>query len=214
MTRAPARPAPLNGDGVLDVATAGLDGVALWYGQDGLRFGSSGNIELPVTPSDAQSADLNADGFRDLVVTQSYGSAITILPGLGGGAFGSAITFDPGGDFKLNSITDLDHDGIPDLVLSGGSGYAAQLVIWNGLGNFQFLQTAIYASQEGLIRATPCDVTGDGILDLLLVVATSSYGGQGLLVALPVSAVARIASGSRTGEQRRSGCRLTLLGQC
>jgi len=140
-----------NGDGQLDLAiassgTSGLsDGsVTLLLGKGDGTFSVATPISLSVAtdfspytagPLNIAAADLNGDGKLDLVVTLStnaeYSADLAVLLGRGDGTFVAPVFYPATSDGV--AITDLNGDGIADLVISGGTdGY----LLGNGDGTF------------------------------------------------------------------------------
>jgi len=85
-------------------------------------FGPETKYRASYSPVSLATADLNGDGFLDLV-TAAFGepstAAIGILPGKGDGTFGTALTNFSGVGVALATqgllLADLDGDGRPDL---------------------------------------------------------------------------------------------------
>ncbi|MBN1417637.1 MAG: VCBS repeat-containing protein [Planctomycetes bacterium] len=74
-------------------------------------------------PWRARLADLDRDGFEDLVVASPTAGSIRILRGAGDGTFGAAeVIF--GGAPREVYVRDLDGNGTPDLAAIGGCAYA------------------------------------------------------------------------------------------
>ena len=89
--------------------------------------------------------DFNMDGIPDLVVANWQDHTLSVLLGNGDGTFKPQITF-PVGDGPLASpvsgflylaVGDLNHDGIPDVVVSIQSTQMAYVLLGNGDGTFQ-----------------------------------------------------------------------------
>jgi hypothetical protein len=186
--------ADVNGDGYPDLVVAnscessadcnylgdtGLGGVGVLLGNgDGtfqapVRYSSGGGNAYAVAV-----ADLNGDGYPDLVVANwcesssvcSLGTGleggVSVLLGNGDGTFQAPVSYDSGG-FNAASVAvaDLNGDGHPDVVVANaGSGWVSVL-LGNGDGT---LQAAVdYSSGAALPWAVAiADFNSDGKPDL------------------------------------------------
>src|SRR5262249_1726278 len=119
--------ADLNDDGNLDIVAS--NGTIPPYNTNSLSVllgNADGTFQSPVsysvadTPQHVEVADINGDGIPDLVVA-SWGSSannVGVLLGNGDGTFQNQITFPTGSQPHSVSITDLNGDDRPDLVVS------------------------------------------------------------------------------------------------
>jgi flagellin len=169
----------LNGDGVLDLVTAGYDDSGNGYAtvRLGLGNGNFGTATSFSTESNVSLAlslgDLNGDGVLDLVTAgfdDSYNGSATVRLGLGNGNFGTATRFSTEGNgSRALSLGDLNGDGVLDLVTAGfddsNNGYATVRL---GLGNGNFGTATAFSTEGNGSRAVSLgDLNGDGVLDLV-----------------------------------------------
>ncbi|MGB8061808.1 MAG: VCBS repeat-containing protein [Candidatus Sulfotelmatobacter sp.] len=99
------------------------------------------------------AADLNGDGFPDMVVANTDGVSVRINNG--DGTFGAATLYGTGGTNAFAvAVGDVNLDGIPDLVVTnfvsgvpGSIGGGVGVLIGNGDGTFQ---TAVSYDAGGL----------------------------------------------------------------
>lgn len=167
--------ADFNGDGKLDLATAGnaalgqTAGVAIWRG-DG-----TGNLTLNQQIG-AQSVlltsgDLNGDGRIDLVSMGYYGDVSVIL-GKSDGTFADAKYFagSTSGSSTALVVGDFDGDGKQDLAFTDSGPYSSShgVIVMPGDGNGSLLEPVKFSLPSdpwGDLRAA--DFNNDGKLDLL-----------------------------------------------
>ena len=172
----------LNGDGILDLVTAGASGANVMLGTGNGTFGAATSYTTESGISNAVTlGDLNNDGILDLVTAGSSGGngRATVRIGVGNGTFGAATSYATVTIGQSYGVTlgDLNGDGILDLVTAGYSAGGKALVRF-GLGNGTFGASRSYANETGGITncLTLGDLNGDGLLDL--VTAGYSAGGK------------------------------------
>jgi flagellin-like hook-associated protein FlgL len=182
----------LNGDGIVDLVTAGAsdssDGYAtirLGVGNGSFGTATSFAMEAGIFSFGLALGDLNGDGILDLVTAGQSDSAdgyATIRLGTGNGSFGAATSYATEGILSRSvSLGDLNGDGILDLVTAGLSdsfdGYAS---IRLGVGNGTFGVATSYAAESSISQAVSLgDLNGDGILDLVTAGATGLFTSDG-----------------------------------
>ena len=178
--------ADVNGDGFADVIMPndvpnGSGGIAILDGR------SDGSLAPPailsmVTPYALLVGDVDADGIPDLVsVTQAgSNSVVTVFHGDGHGNFqqtaSSQVPFL--GNPVVSYLSDLDGDGLLDLVLSGENGAASTSNIeWlrnTGQGNFAPATTLATINQFSYF--TIGDLNRDGRPDIVYSTENSQSG--------------------------------------
>jgi FG-GAP-like repeat len=127
----------LNGDGVQDLAVVGAAATILLGHGDG-------TFEPPVLfwvgryPAALASADFNADGRPDLVVTDTTSHETYLLLGRGDGTFESRRVIIATGysEWLTVGFGDFDADGLPDLILASSSGSGCSVSPGRGDGTF------------------------------------------------------------------------------
>ncbi len=117
--------ADVNEDGRPDILIAGFDNdVTVLLGNGGGTFAPAAGSPFAVgtTPVSIAVADVNGDGRPDIVTANSTSSNVTVLLGQAGGGFTSAA----GSPFAVGAfpgsvaVADVNGDGRPDIVVSGG----------------------------------------------------------------------------------------------
>jgi hypothetical protein len=126
-----------NGDGNLDLAvtnsTDNTVSILLNQNCSTVRLAQCSFTPTAVSPAVGagptaiSTADMNADGFLDLVVTNSTGNSVSVLLGNGTGAFNAVVPQGPP-DFSTGAapqnlvLADFNQDGRLDIVTSNASG--------------------------------------------------------------------------------------------
>jgi len=114
-------------------------------------------------------ADLNSDGYWDMVVTNHYDSSLSILFNNGEGSFQLDSNYQMGAQTNFVFCADLDGDFNLDLAVTTEQDQNVSILFNNGDGTFQFDSSY---TLEGIPNSVFCaDLDGDGDLDLA---ATSS----------------------------------------
>lgn len=119
-------------DGAIDVATTDLDGRVhlLRGGKDLLAFDRS-LITAGAGTRDIDAADLDGDGFVDLVTADQKADGLSWFRGTPNGAFAAAIRLRVGSRPRSVSVVDLDADGHLDLVVAN-QGAASLSILYGG----------------------------------------------------------------------------------
>jgi FG-GAP-like repeat len=159
----------LTGDNIKDPAGNGLGG-----GSFSAAPGSPIALATPPfseNPVAVVIADVNNDGFPDIVTADAQGK-VSVLLGSSSGGFSAA----PGSPYSLGAsplsmaIADINGDGIPDIVTGNGvGGTITQLSVLLGKGNGSF--TAV-TNSPFFLGVNPhavaiADVNGDGKPDVV-----------------------------------------------
>ncbi|MBA4387198.1 MAG: hypothetical protein C0404_04400 [Verrucomicrobia bacterium] len=200
--------ADLNGDGHLDIASGGTNGVVVLLNNgtgtfgpaSGSPFDAGGTVHFyanhPKWAYFTFAADMNSDGRPDLVcATGERGRQVSILLGDGTGGFtcSSGTPYDcttnhngvsvSDGTLRVMKMGDFNADGIPDFALLFWvqNPYQYELVIWLGDGAGG-LVPAPYSPMNGISQISTMaagDFNGDGYDDMVLA-KDSGMGNQGI----------------------------------
>lgn len=163
----------LNGDGILDVATAGTRSggrMAVLIGNSNGTFRAPVSYTMETTSSNSIAfGDVNNDGIIDAITAGNSGASAqaTVRFGVGNGTFGASMSFATAGS-AANAVTlgDINSDGQLDLIVAGanGSGGALLIQLGNGDGTFKAAMSS-RAEDNTSYSVAVADFNGDGVLD-------------------------------------------------
>ncbi|MBI4905280.1 MAG: VCBS repeat-containing protein [Acidobacteria bacterium] len=159
--------ADLNGDGKLDIAAAGDDGVAVLLGVGDGAFQKGSFFPDQSRPLSLALGDLNQDGITDAVTGNYYGGRISALLGKGDGSFTAAGRVTAIGDVFGVTLADLDGDGKLDIAASSYNSGSALVAIGRANGQFG---SPVYFGGESRAILRAADVDGDGNQELAVFV--------------------------------------------
>jgi hypothetical protein len=196
--------ADVNGDGVLDVMTGeqcfsnddcSHGAIRVWLGKGDGNFQPA--VSYPVVCGGIIGiavADVNGDQRPDVVASVCVEGTCTdggkggaaVLLGVGDGAFKPPVMYETGGNAGWSiTVSDVNRDGKPDLVLGNGdnaakTGGVVGVLLGNGDGTFQ--AGMAFDSGTNTTRAVGAeDINGDGAPDLFAV-PFYSYSGPAVLL--------------------------------
>jgi len=183
--------ADLNGDGSPDLVVADFsaNGSVIVLLQDPANPGHfQAPIKLPTgaATASAQVADLNGDGLPDIVATgyDYYGNngAVYVFYQSSGGNFLPPVSYPAGAGPQSVKVADMNHDGLPDLVVADfgpgtdGRGIAGVSVILQ-TATHQFLTPNSYPTPPAAIDVAIADLDGDGKPDVAVATLGPSPSG-------------------------------------
>jgi hypothetical protein len=149
----------LNGDGHVDLVASVSNGTFV-YVLLGNGDGTFGPPTLFASSNNTHAlalADLNGDGHLDVVCG---GDEATVLFGIGDGTFADRQFLGVGGGMPV--VSDLNHDGIPDIAFTGGS----EVTVLLGMGSNKFASPSTFATGFTAAAIAVGDINGDGIPDI------------------------------------------------
>jgi hypothetical protein len=164
-------PGDFNEDGITDLVSGAGDFTDL-DSEEPIRIAlgnGDGTFKAPIVSATIggvrAAADLNRDGFIDVVALTPDGLAV--LPGNGNGTLQAPrpVSMEAGwGGFVL--AVDLNADGIRDIAAILSTGTTAYVAIFAGRGDFTFADPVTVPVAQFPQQATTGDFDGDGRLDL------------------------------------------------
>jgi hypothetical protein len=110
------------------------------------------------------AGSLTPGGAVDLVAANPGSNTLGVLAGLGGGLFSNPVAVQTANPTQVVRLADLNHDGVPDLMLIGSAGVSVML----GDGKRGFKPPVTYDVGPEPTGLTVADLTGNGIPDLLI----------------------------------------------
>ncbi|HEY3644138.1 MAG TPA: VCBS repeat-containing protein [Gammaproteobacteria bacterium] len=167
--------ADLNGDGIQDVIIS--DGSSAAAGVRVLFNDGHGVLSPDVAyaseagggkgPVSVTSADLDGDGFPDLVTANGSDGTVSVLRNDGDGTFAAPAAYAAGTDPVAVAVADVNGDGLPDLVVADLGSNSVQILLNDGDGTF----AAPIAESVGAgpVAVALTDVDGDGKPDVVVV---------------------------------------------
>lgn len=171
--------ADFDGDGKPDMlSSGGATWFRRWHQDASGQFVDAGTVDAGIGGvGPMRLADLDGDGVPDLVVVSAgvQSQRLSVLKGLGGGAFGAPVGIDTGDGWPSGiAIADVDGDGRPDILLSiYGSSQPGRVLVLQQQADHRFAITSridLGAQADGLVLA---DVDGDGRLDAVVAHASA-----------------------------------------
>jgi hypothetical protein len=165
--------ADFNGDGKPDVALACYN--SSYYLTQAIEIignAGGGTFTLASNPGVSggvfgiAAADVNGDGWPDLVYTSGGGNSLMVATNNRDGTFSSPIVYTVGSSPTCVITADVNGDGKPDVVCVDSGDNTLTVLTNNGTG--RFIPSAIPATGLQPSFVVAVDVNNDGLLDLVV----------------------------------------------
>jgi hypothetical protein len=178
----------INQDGLPDLLTANYrdSAIGVLIGQSTGGWSASTPVSAGSTnnPYDVAAADLNKDGYPDIVTTNYLSQTVSVLLNTQRGTFDSVVTYGVNVASYPESLVlaDVNNDTYPDIV-TGDLGATTVSVLLNQRdGTFTLTGTYAIASSCLNISVAAGDINKDGYLDIITATAGGSRDAVGLLL--------------------------------
>jgi FG-GAP-like repeat len=169
----------LNNDGDMDIVVTNEDDATITVvNNDGTGvFPTRNTYAVGQRPVDVTLADVNGDGQLDAIVANwsaliGIGDTVSVLLNDQEGGFDPQVTYQTAGQPESVRVTDMDGDGIPDLVVACRADDAISILRGNGDGTFEAAESFDAGTAPEFL--TIGDVDGDGDTDVAVVSSQSS----------------------------------------
>lgn len=145
--------------------TPGTVHVSLALPEGGYAQATNHSLGSGKGPIMAAVADLDGDGWPEILTANFASKDVTILAGAGGGALAPPVQIASSSGASFVAVADLDLDGIRDLVLATAHG--KQITTYLGRGALQFSTGLPFDVGSYATGVRIGDVDGDGRPDLV-----------------------------------------------
>lgn len=178
--------ADVNGDGHPDVLTANYVantvGVLLGTGQGDFGAVTPYALGMNSRPYAMAVADVNGDGYPDVLTANSGSNSVGVLLGTGNGGFGAVATYATGplGGPSSLAVADVNGDGQLDVLTASSTADVVGVLLGTGTGSFGAVTPYALEAKSRPFAVAVADINGDGQLDVLT--ANSGTGTAGVLL--------------------------------
>jgi hypothetical protein len=167
--------ADLNGDSYLDIVIAnkGDNSVSVLLGNSAGTFAQAPDspYSVGVEPRSVAIADLNKDGYLDIVTANYESNSVSILLGCSGVAFSQSKNspYSVGTNPYSVVIGDLNKDGYLDIVTANYGAHSISALLGNSVGTFSQAPNSPYSVGVQPHSIAIPDLNKDGYLDIVVV---------------------------------------------
>ncbi len=130
----------------------------------GAYFIPADSLKLPETPGTMIPADINRDGYIDIIINYAKLQKIIVLWNNGEGDYSETTELSVNGDPENVQVKDLNRDYFPDIISSNFN--KNTISVFLNKGNKQFYNAVDYSTANGPAGFEISDLNGDGWNDL------------------------------------------------
>lgn len=175
--------ADMNHDGILDIVSVSPStndvsvllgiGNGLFHAETASGNGTAApNYPVGTQPVYLTLADLNGDGFPDVVTADYQGGTVSVLLNRGNGTFKKVTSYAVGRGPDCVEVADMNGDGIPDIVVVNSSDDTLMVLYGKGDGTFsKKVNTTLlgFLPQQATFQSIAvADVNHDGHPDVVV----------------------------------------------
>lgn len=171
--------ADLNADGFLDLlATGASTAIRYWLGMGTGVWGASSNLTTAATSVSISTADLNKDGFPDVMVSCNAGDAVSVLLSTGPATYAPATNYPVTLNPRSVAAADFNGDGNLDLAIAVETANQVDVRLATAPGVFGAATPLAAGTQPFFVQSG--DLNADGRPDL----AVANFGANSVSVLL------------------------------
>lgn len=166
--------ADLNGDHHADLITPNNEShtASVLLGNGDGTFQPEATYATGINPLEVAVADFNGDAVPDMAITNFFSNDVSILIGNGDGTFQPQLSYVVGIPFTTPGArpvgiltSDVDNDGIIDLIVGNTADNNLAVLLGNGDGTFQPFES--FATGANPYQFALTDVNSDGLRDAI-----------------------------------------------
>ncbi|MGA1821689.1 MAG: FG-GAP repeat domain-containing protein [Thermoplasmatota archaeon] len=176
----------LNGDGLLDICALAEDSydVTVMFNDGSMFFDiQDRNLSCGRVPTDLRLVDAEGDGDIDILVSSQNDDSVRFFLNDGRGGFPDQFDLETKGNPLAIATTDIDDDGLSDLVVANGAGSAqvyddekgsfvkwySTVSVYVNLGSLQFMEkNGELRVDKGVSGIELGDINSDGMEDIIM----------------------------------------------
>ncbi|MDX2128303.1 MAG: FG-GAP-like repeat-containing protein [Chloroherpetonaceae bacterium] len=170
--------ADMNNDGKIDLIRSGSQSVTVLLGNGSGQFSHLASWNVGKRHQQLATADLDADGNTDLLVSDYDQNCFYIFYGLGDGLTTAGYKYTLGGHARHLAVADFNDDGILDiLAVHLGSNQPIHVYQFFGNGTRNFPTPVVIATEEPASRELKlADFNKDGKIDVFFSLSSIAAG--------------------------------------